>query len=162
MGVAAHKTAHGHYAEDHDHHSKGVAGLVETQRRLCSLSGHIDHIERALYESADRHSEELQAVKGAQGMCARELEGLKDSYVHRATIEQRFNHLEKIFAESAAENAVEVAALKAAHGQCVVDFAKHAKDVAGPVETQQHCGSLSEHPDYIERAFCESADKHSE
>merc|ERR1712039_919367 len=88
-----------------------------------------------LGDSADKHAQELQALKEAHakflashGKHAKDLDGLKALHAHHATMGERIDYLEKMLGDSADKHFEELQALKAAHAKHADALSRHARD----------------------------------
>mmetsp|Transcript_83133 Transcript_83133/g.211624 ORF Transcript_83133/g.211624 Transcript_83133/m.211624 type:complete len:270 (+) Transcript_83133:3-812(+) len=99
-------------------------------------------------DSADKHADELQALKESHSKHGKDLDE------HHATVQERIKYLEKSLGDSADKHTKELKALAAAHD-------KHASDLSGIQAVHAAHASLPERMDYMEKLLGDSADKHT-
>jgi len=167
-----------------DKHAKAVKDLEAAHSRIKDFHGHmvgvkanqeshkanmeerLEFLERQIGDSADRHSEELEALKGNHSKLSKTLDqlhghikGEKDQREkHHATIEERVNFLETTVGDSADKHDKMSKQLDAAHSSLKDIHGKHTSEKSA---REAHHASLEERLDYIEKCIGDSADKHN-
>lgn len=108
----------------------------------------IDYLEKALSDSSEKHSRELEALKAAHQKVLVEHKGKEQSLLQMQRLGERVDYLEKLLAESAEKHQQEFEKFKA----------KHAKLDAGANKLQSQHAGLQEQLEYLETKICDSAE----
>merc|ERR1719193_2326895 len=107
------------------------------------------YVEKLLGDSADKHADELQAIKASHGKHAEDLAALAKAHEVHATLPERIAFLERAIGYSANKHAKEIQALRDAHGG-------HARAL------KEHHATVEERMQYVEKLLGDSADKHAQ
>mmetsp|Transcript_13356 Transcript_13356/g.47163 ORF Transcript_13356/g.47163 Transcript_13356/m.47163 type:complete len:371 (+) Transcript_13356:70-1182(+) len=96
-------------------------------------------IEKLLGDSAEKHQNDLRALKEEQDKCLKHLEDIRQAIARHASLPERVDYLEKLMGQSADKHAKEI---------------QSAKDLQTTLQT-----TVSQRLDYIEKMLGDSADK---
>lgn len=85
---------------------------AELETKHVSMAERIEYVEQLLGDSADKHAEELAALRDAHAKQGGELDGLKDLHAKAGTVEERLESLERSLGESAGSHSEELSAVR--------------------------------------------------
>jgi len=167
-----------------DKHQKAMKDLEGAQSKLKDFHGHmnvfkaaheehkatieerLEFVEKMIGDTADKHAEALEALKGNHSKLNKTLDqlhghikGEKDNREkHHATMEERVVFLETAVGDSADKHEKLSKLLDSAHTSLKDIHGKHNGEKAS---REQHHASLQERLDFIEKRIGDSADQHN-
>mmetsp|Transcript_10058 Transcript_10058/g.27079 ORF Transcript_10058/g.27079 Transcript_10058/m.27079 type:complete len:424 (-) Transcript_10058:7-1278(-) len=113
------KDAHAKFLAAHGKHAKDLEGLKALHAHHATMGERIEYLEKMLGDSADKHFEELQALKSAQTKHADALakhgRDAGAALAQHASVAERIAYLEQLLGDSADKHTAELEALKTAH-----------------------------------------------
>jgi len=114
-------------------------------------------IEKLLGDSAEKHQNDLRALKEEQDKCLKHLEDIRQAIARHASLPERVDYLEKLMGQSADKHLEEITALKAANTRYEAAHGEHAKEL----QDLKANTTMTTRLDYFEKMLDDSADKHT-
>jgi len=145
----------------------------DLQARHLSLGERVDYMEKLIGDNAEKHAQDLEAVKSSQAKHGKDLDGVKKVNSYHSSFEDRLNYLEKMLGDSADKHAEDLsnahAKIEQLHGKVSEErssresMGNHIRDhLSGEQKARDaHHSSVEDRLRFLESVIGDNADKHS-